>query len=169
MDKNQDLIIQSYFTVAFVTELKNNDFLNSECYRNMKFEDTFLKDNLPQIGIDNRGALLIFLYAMLVVPKELIEQELPSEFRNFNSLIEQIKSQAYSTYESDAENINYLRHIRNAVAHANVEFSENDVEFIDKNNSGSQCNIKIPLDRLGQFLEKLQKIIISYLKQNYKN
>jgi len=78
--QEDNLLIQIYFTIAFLLELKNNDFLNSEYYKNVRFEDNFVKENLPKVGIDNQGALLICLYSMLVVPKQLLEQKFPNEW-----------------------------------------------------------------------------------------
>jgi len=86
-----------------------NNFLNSEYYKNMNFVDNFVKENLPKVGIDNQGTLLIFLYTMLVVPKQLIEQDVPNEFAQLNTKVDQIKSDANSTYRQDSEKIDYIK------------------------------------------------------------
>lgn len=65
---NDNLLIQSYFTTALLTELKNAKFLESDYYKDANFEDKFVHENLPSVGIDNRGSLLIFLYTLLIVP-----------------------------------------------------------------------------------------------------
>ena len=41
--QEDNLLIQSYFTTAFLVELKNNDFLNSDYFKNMPFKDKFVK------------------------------------------------------------------------------------------------------------------------------
>ncbi len=82
-----NLLIQSYFTTAFLLELKNKDFLNSDYYKNASFEDKFVKESLPKVGIDNQGTLLMMLYTMLVVPKQLLEKDFPVEFEALNGKV----------------------------------------------------------------------------------
>lgn len=165
MDYTQEdnILIQSYFTIAFLAELKNNNFLESDCYKKLPFEDNFIKEKLPSIGIDNRGNLLITLYTMLVIPKELLSDRYPTEFAKLNNIVENIKSKANSSYRTDQKKINYIRHIRNAVAHAKVEFVNNAVEFTDENNT-EKCTIIIPLMEVGTFLTELQKIFMKYIE-----
>ena len=162
---DDNLLIQSYFTTAFLVELKNNDFLNSEYYKNMRFEDKFIKKSLPTVGIDNQGTLLMCLYTMLVVPRQLLEQEFPDEFVQLNIKVDQIKADANSTYRQDSDSIDYVRHIRNAVAHARVAFIPNEsVTFTDENNGGDRCTITIPLNNVGLFLTELQKVFMKYIE-----
>ncbi|MDL1988977.1 MAG: hypothetical protein LWX08_15305 [Deltaproteobacteria bacterium] len=168
MEYTQDdnLLIQCYFTTAFLTELKNNNFLDSEYYKNANFEDNFVKKNLPKVGIDNQGTLLIFLYTMLVVPKQLIGQDFPNEFAELNIKVDQIKSDINSTYLQDSEKIDYIRHIRNAVAHARLTFIPNEaVTFTDENNRREKCTITIPLNNVGLFLTELQKVFMKYIEK----
>ena len=170
MDYTQEdnILIQSYFTIAFLAELKNNNFLKSDCYKKMQFQDKFIKENLPSIGIDNRGNLLITLYTMLIIPKEFLFDTYPTEFEKLNDTIENIKSEANSSYKHDQKKINYIRHIRNAVAHARVEFVNNAVKFTDKNrtekNRTEKCTITIPLMNVGPFLTELQKIFMKHIE-----
>jgi hypothetical protein len=164
--QEENLLIQSYFTTALLTELHNQNFLTSEYYKNANFEDNFVKENLPSIGIDNRGTLLIFLYTMLLVPKQLIENDFPSEFAELNNKVNQIKSEANSTYRNDSETIDYIRHMRNAVAHARFTFIPNQaVTFTDENNRGEKCTITIPLNKVGFFLTELQKVFMKYIEK----
>lgn len=165
MDYTQEdnILIQSYFTIAFLTELSNNNFLKSDCYKKLRFEDNFIKENLPSIGIGNRGNLLITLYTMLVIPKELLSDRYPTEFAELNNIVENIKSEANSIYQTDQKKINYIRHIRNAVAHARVEFVDNTVKFTDENNT-EKCTITIPLMEVGTFLTELQKLFMKYIE-----
>ena len=163
--QEDNLLIQSYFTTAFIAELKNQDFLNSDYYKNVSFEDKFVKENLPSVGIDNQGTLLIMLYTMLVVPKQLLEKKFPVEFEELNGKINELKSEAKSTYRKDSEKIDFIRHIRNAVAHARVEFVPNvSVDFFDENNNGESCKITIPLPKIGLFLTELQKVFMKYIE-----
>lgn len=163
--QEDNLLIQSYFTTAFLIELKNNNFLNSDYFKNLPFEDKFVKASLPTVGIDNQGTLLMMLYTMLVVPKQLLEKEFPNEFKELNRIVDKLKSCAVSTYQKDSIEIDYIWHIRNAVAHARVGFILNvSVKFSDENNRGEKCEITFPLSNIGLFLTELQKIFMKYVE-----
>jgi len=87
--REDDLLIQSYFTTSFLVELSNNNFLQSDFYKSMKFEDKYVHQNLPSIGIGNRGCMLMCFYSLLVIPKQFLDQpEHLSEFKNLNNKIE---------------------------------------------------------------------------------
>jgi len=140
--QEDNLLIQSYITTSFLVELKNNNFLSSDYFKNLSFGDRSVKEILPQIGIDNQGALLMSLYSMLVIPKQLISDKFPTEFDDLNKKIGILKSSEQSTYKSDKIKIDYIRHIRNAVAHARVSFQPNqDVTFSDEDKI-QQCTIR---------------------------
>lgn len=162
--QEENLLIQSYFTISFLTELESNGFLKSDFFKDMRFEDVYVKSNLPSIGIANRGTLLIFLYTMLVLPKQLLEAQFPKEFENLNSSIEKIKSNSMSTYQTDKVKIDYVRHMRNSVAHTKVKFNESNVIFEDENKNGDKFSVTIPLRLFGRFLAELQKIFFAYIK-----
>ena len=74
--KEDDLLIQTYLTTEFLFELSNLKFLESPYYKNANFVDKSVHQFLPTIGIGNRGALLMTLYSLLIVPKELIEKKI---------------------------------------------------------------------------------------------
>lgn len=164
LTQENNLIIQSYMTVSFLLELKNLNFLKSDYYKHAEFQDKFIKKSLHDIGLDNQGSMLMTLYAMLVIPKQLIEHQFPDEFNNLNGVVDKIKSDAQSTYKKDSVSIDYIRHIRNAVAHAKVSFvPKTEVIFLDENNRGEQCTITIPLAKFGIFVTALQKVFFKYI------
>lgn len=166
--QEDNLLIQSYFTISLLGELNNLNFLESDYYRNANFKDKFVKENLPSVGIDNQGTLLNFLFTMLVIPKQILENKYPNEFIKLNKTIDLIKLKASSDYKFDVNGIDYVGHIRNSVAHSRVNFSPNKtVTFSDKNKSGNECKITIPLDKIGIFLTQLQKLFFSHI-QNLK-
>ena len=90
--QEDNLLLQTHITTSFLFELINQNFTNSDYYKNMYFDDIFVKDNLLKVGIDNQGTLLMILYAMLVVPKQLLEQDFPNEFAQINKIIEKVKA-----------------------------------------------------------------------------
>lgn len=162
--QEDNLLIQSYFTTAFLSELHNLDFLNSKYYKDADFQDKYVQENLPSIGIGNHGSLLMILYSLLIIPKELIESKYQTEFKDLNQFVDSIKSKANSTYKNDSPSIDYIRHIRNSVAHAKVSFnSEKEVVFLDENNNGSECTIIIPLANMEQFIKELRSIFFKHI------
>lgn len=173
LSQADNLIIQSYTTTAFLADLENIKFVETECFKNLQI-DPSIKTLLPQIHIGNRGNLLITLYSMLIIPRELIEKSFPTEFASLNGIVKSIQSNERSNYESDSKNgmIDYIRHIRNAVAHANVEFTEDSVIFLDKNIKKSKkgkertesCSITIPLSEFGKLLGELKKIFLLFIE-----
>ncbi len=166
LTQDDNLLIQTYFTTAFLGELINNNFLNSDCYKNLQFDDNYLKENLPIIGIDNQGTLLIMLYTMLVIPKQLLSQNFPDEFDELNDVVKNLNSNVESNYQSDNIQIDFIRHIRNSVAHARVTFIPNvSVTFTDENNRGEICTITIPFVKIGAFLTELQKVFMKYIEK----
>jgi hypothetical protein len=168
MEYSQDdnLLIQSYFTTALLVELKNNDFLNSESYKSLKFNDNYVKENLPLIGIDNQGTFLMIFYTMLVIPKQHISENFPNEFNELNRKAGSLILASESSYETDKNEIDYIRHIRNAVAHARVLFIPGQsVTFIDENSKGERCTITFPLCNIHIFLTCLQSVFMKYIEK----
>lgn len=135
----------------------------------MQFGSPEIKESLKSIKIDNQGNLLITLYAMLVIPKQLIEDEFKNEYSTINDFLRLNTNNTKTTYASDISSINYLRHIRNAVAHSQVSFEPNNfVEFSDKSYNKNtkkeeQFSTRLQLVKVGQFIEQLQKIHIAYI------
>ena len=167
LTQENELLIQSYSTVAFLLELKNLDFLSSDYYKNANFQDKSAQEVITRVGIDNQGSMLMVLYTMLVIPNERIKHRFPDEFDNLNNVVHTIKNdtKTQSNYKKDSVNIDYIQHIRNSVAHANLSFVPNtEVIFFDGNKSGDNCTITIPLSEFGIFLTALQNIFLKYIE-----
>ena len=171
LTQEQNLIFQSYFTTAFLVELNNNDFLKSNFFKSMKFGSPWIKDGIVNVGIDNQGLLLMTLYSMLVIPKELIQNEFKDEYDKVNKYISSVAINTHSDYDSDNPTVNYLNHIRNSVAHSRVSFKPTvSVTFSDqrknsKTNQIERFSADIPLVKFGEFLMQLQKIHLTYIEK----
>ena len=73
--------------------------------------------------------------------------------------------------ENNIENIDYLRHIRNAVAHSKCNyFNENQINYVVfKDESKSEhCSIKMKCSNVGSILTYLQILLIKYYNDNHK-
>ncbi len=172
LNKEDDLLIQGYLTIAFLSELNNLNFLHSESYKSLNFQDEFVKSNLPHIGLGNRGSLIISLYALLVLPKELYKKLFfGNQFSKINSTIKRLIKDESSNYNRDNKNcklkIDYIYHLRNSVAHGKIEFTDHTVIFKDENDRAQpkeSCRFEIELVHIGKIISELQLLIISYLK-----
>ena len=164
--QEQNLLFQSYFTVSLLAELKNNNLLGSAYYEGMTFGAPWIKDELRNIGVDNQGCAMMTLYAMLVLPREIIQQAYASDYDNINTFLQAHTQSTTTTYRSDSPSVNHLRHIRNAVAHARVEFHPNDVIiFRDANPRANETfSTELPLRHLGELIHRLQMVHIAYIQ-----
>lgn len=165
LGQEENIILQSYLTVSLLVELANNQFLKSDYYEKMAFGNPSLKPLLCQVGVDNQGSLLMVLYALLCIPKETVFDKYRMEFDKINAKIAQNAILTHTTYSSDKQgSINYVRHIRNAVAHVRVKFFEGKVQFADESKNGKESfHVEIPLSAMGGILMELQKLIYKYV------
>lgn len=172
-DEYDSFILQSLATTSLLAELSNNDYFNSEHFKNLKFKNESLKEILEISSIGNPACLQMVLYALLVIPKELEEKgQVNLRLINLNSEIDGLKISLVSTYKKEP-NFNYIRHIRNALSHGNCFFStingDKIVTFKDCNvrNKKEYCEIKISTFNVETILMSLQKILLSYFKDKY--
>lgn len=162
---NDNLLIQGYFTTALLAELKNANFLGSDHYKNMQFQDKFVQGNLPKVGIDNQGTVLMILYMLLVVPRQLLEKNFPAEFDSLNGEIERLANSTMSNYKNDAQSVDHVRHLRNSVAHARVNFKQDGtVTFHDEDGKDSVWEATFPLSNIGHLLTALQAIFMAHVE-----
>jgi hypothetical protein len=87
--RQEDLILQSYFTVSLLVELGKNQFFSSDYFKSMSFGSPDIKKFLEKNGVDNQGSAIMSLYAMLVVPCELIKDNYEDEFSEMNVFLAQ--------------------------------------------------------------------------------
>ena len=172
IEQKDDLLLQSSIMYALLAELHNDRFVTSDYFEKMNFSEPWFKTRLQKNGVGNKGFVMIALYSLLVLPKEVILNIDPTEYENIREFVKKHARNITSTYESDIPNVDFIRHIRNAVAHANVALGPNDVIiFSDKNprnsNSIEEFKCELPIDKLIDLLPKLQSIIFKYINSKY--
>jgi len=69
--ENESIFLQALSTTSLLAELHNNKFLGSEYYKKLSFSNNSLKEILELSGIGNPATMQMFLYILLVVPKEI--------------------------------------------------------------------------------------------------
>ena len=162
----ENLILQSYITTSLLVELGNNNFFASQYFESMNFGQPAIKEILRNQGIDNQGCAIMSLYAMLVVPYELIRTKHPSDFSSMNKMLLKNVRNVTTTYHDCASKSDFLYHLRNAVAHCRITFKDGDcMLFSDSNPSGKkQFQGELPLEQLSHFFHKLQGIQLKVIK-----
>lgn len=163
-----NLLLQSYYSVLFLVELRNNKLLESQYFKDMEFGVPWVKKAIESIGIDNQGSLLMSLYAMLVIPKELIFEKYPEKVNNIQRFLRSNCIIKRNDYNSDKDDIDCLRHIRNAVSHAKVEFDPQEtVTFTDTNfRSKKTIVLELPLRLVDSLLLNLQELHLMHIRAN---
>jgi len=170
LSRDDNLILQTWYTIILIKELWRSGFINSRFFDSMPFEFPFIKEEIKKINVDNQGSALMALYAMLVVPKEILKDRYSDEYEELNTFLENVTNETYSDYPEDSQGVNFFRHIRNAVAHASVEFEPDKfVTFSDTNTRKNyRFETKLPLVKLGEFIGRLQKIHVRYVTERTK-
>ena len=174
INEYESYILQALSTTSLFAELHNSNYLNSEHFKNLKFENESFKEILKYSGIGNPASLQMLLYALLVIPKELEEKgAIKLQLSNLNIEIAKLKISLHSTYTEKGV-FNYVKHIRNVLSHGNCFFSTinnqdvitfKDCSIRDKN---KHCEIVMSTYDVGNILTSIQKILLSYF-ENKKN
>lgn len=119
------------------------------------------------LNVLNESVLIAFAYMIFVIPKESSIFNDVEVDDTLNNLINQIDFSVY-TYNDDRRNVNsVIKHIRNALSHANIFFDENlDFEFYDKSMNGNEARFKMSLSNFSNFIEEVyDKQKNKYFKQ----
>ena len=175
----ESIFFQALSTTILILRLDGDGFLNSDYYKKIDNLDVFVKDVLAQSGLGNPATLQMFLYVLLVMPKEIMEKEGPGTenlWKNeINAYISNFRDICVSsTYswedQSNLSTIDFYGHIRNAVSHSRCSYSTEKntcyVTFFDQNNKKvpEKCSIKMSTGDVGLVLGKLQDLMLTYLK-----
>lgn len=164
-------LFQAVSTISLVTNLSNSNFQNSEYCANFLADDPVALFVLRESGIGNPATLQMYLYALLVAPYEVDKKhEIHLQLEELNNDINLLAFNVYSNYNYDVPKINYIKHIRNAVAHSRCNFSiENSdycVTFIDTFGNSS-CRLTMKTIDVGLILDKILNKIFKYLYTEY--
>lgn len=178
----ESMFCQALATTELLHLLSDSNFLESDYYKNLQFpaNNDILKDILKHSGIGNPATIQMFLYALLVMPKEILKN---SEFEEncgyyFNAIIIEFIYKFETHYSNEANtdlaDIDFYNHIRNSVAHSNCCYKTIEgcdyVIFKDEipSNKEQYCEITIKTADVGTLLTNLQNKMIEYLNPSLK-
>jgi len=181
LTEQESIFCQALAMTSLLVELSDRDFLNSDYYnQNIIFAEN--NDNFQKIlkasGLGNPATMQIFLYILLVMPKETLsgldDRTLNSWENALKTIVSSFSLSVTTTYpgesSSNLSTVNYYRHIRNAVSHANcvyeTEKGRTYITFKDEDTRKLyHCEIKMLTSDVGRILEVLQKQIMIYLNR----
>lgn len=179
----ENLIIQSTCNAVLLSSLSahGRSFLQSEFFKGLDFLFPKVKEMYinEQTHIGNQGMLMVCLYALLVLPKECILTKYPDNYRKVNNWIETNKWDCTDTCTYAKEGVNskefkHIRHLRNAVAHGNVEFDDSNLKqviciFSDAIKDGKiGYTLKITTGAVGELVKELIIAQQSYVEDIVK-
>lgn len=168
-----NLIVQSACTAMLLMELSHNskDFIKSDFFKNMSPNFPGVKQFLQNgdICIGNQGTVLMILYALLVLPKELISNKYKNEYQKINQEINLMKISYINTYLKDGDN--FLKHMRNALSHGKIEFDDSNQKNIlvtfNDDYKGQSFSVTFNTVNVAEISIKLLEINSQYIKDLY--
>ncbi|MBE5922494.1 MAG: hypothetical protein E7269_07060 [Lachnospiraceae bacterium] len=176
---NESILCQALAITSLLGELNNSNFLQSKYYQNLRFSGN--SENFRKIlnasGLGNPATMQMFLYVLLVMPKEILKDYAGSYGKQsemeINQLFLKLVTNVNTTYNnesnSDLTTINFYRHTRNAVSHSRCFYEMvNNVCYItfkDENpkDISKHCEFTIKTADVGCILERLQIQIMNFL------
>ena len=170
-DKNIETSLSQALTMTtLIYELHKSNFLKSDFFKNNFFKEnnpnnSNFKKILNEYGIGNTATLQMFLYILLVMPKEILNDE---QFQNeLNEKMKNLDFSIETTYPK--KNSNLYKHIRNAIAHSRCfSILENNIyylqfEDVNPKNDKHRCKIKMEISQVASMFSKVQTSIMEFL------
>lgn len=174
MNDNEFIFCQTLTNVELLNELFRREFLNSDYYKQIWADGSSNSNIFRKVmnapGLGNPAMLQMFLYGLLVMPRELVGDDFcKDEFNNEAKNYVEEYSSSYDN-EGDRSMCNYYRHIRNAVAHSKCEYVSDDkntyVIFYDQDNRNHSCQIKMKTSNVGRLFDFLRIKLMEYINDN---
>lgn len=150
LTNKESLMLQSLATCQFLSELNNNLFLESSFYGKMKFGNPQSKMIINQSGLGNPATMMMMLYGLLVVPYDLLEDEINC----LDGLVRELSVDVPKLGNS-------VVYIKEAVKNSKVEFvneGNNNFVIFDK-------GVKMEASKVGLFMNQLQILIMMYFNK----
>jgi hypothetical protein len=176
--QEHNLILQSYYTVILLNELGSVYTKGSKSFDSLNLPSP-VKRAFQEIGILNQGSALMALYALLVVPREIISDEYSDEYEAINTFLRKEGDLHQTTYKNedanDLSSIDFIRHVRNAIAHAKISFiADVSIIFSDKREARRKGNVinveeisfSLPLSKIADFLNLLRDVHLKYIQKH---
>ncbi len=164
----ENLIIQPYLIIELLFNLKKHYFISSDYFSKMNYNND-TRDLLKRTDIDNQGLIMLSLYALLVIPKEILKKTYVPDFEEINKKMSRYCQNTETNYKYKSQNIDYTFHLRNAVSHGRISFiGDSHIEFRDQKESNkivvNEFKSEIKLKDVEKLIKDLETIIHQYIK-----
>ena len=149
------------FIFNFQESLQNKPNQSIQEYFN-QFKNRNELDNID-FNLKNQGMVLMLLYGLLVIPREIWERTDTTYFQGISIHHFEFTIQPESTIDTSL----FIRMMRNAISHANfeIDYQANSYKFWNINNNGQRTfEVKISHEGLGCFLTEIGKYYINEVK-----
>ena len=184
LTQNESTFCQALAMTSLLSELSGHNFLESDYYQNLCFSgnNDFIKKILKDSGLGNPATMQMFLYALLVMPKEILDKldkaYLDKCANQIDHLVSSKATKITTTYNNEQStnltSIKFYAHIRNAVSHSKCSYDvvngECYVTFKDQLPRDPQqyCEFTLKTADVGSILETLQKQLMDFLNTQWK-
>ena len=165
INSDLNILIQANSVSYLLIALKQNNFLKSNYYNSEFNLSSDIRKIFNQVDIDNQGCLLMILYTILLMPKEIFFQNFKTDFISLADFMDNEQSiKITSTNNKKIRKEDYIRHLRNSIAHSSVSFIPNEsVTFSDSHKGKSVVTIEIPLNKIPDILSILFEILKKFM------
>ena len=165
INSDLNILIQANSVSYLLIALKQNNFLKSNYYNSEFNLSSDIREIFNQVDIDNQGCLLMILYTILLMPKEIFFQNFKTDFISLADFMDNEQSiKITSTNNKKIKKEDYIRHLRNSIAHSSVSFIPNEsVTFSDSHKGKSVVTIEIPLNKIPDILSILFEILKKFM------
>lgn len=182
LEEYDAILMQNLSMVRLLDVLHKNNFVNSDYFDKLGFNDDAHKVVLKKVGINNTSTLLLMLFLLLNQVKKLEEKGVKLNTIVLNNFIKT----RVTSISSDVENLNFefdcVKFIRNSVSHCNTKFKhEKDYleVFFTSNVHINIPNVKKKVKRkitisltghdVGELIDLIYMVIAKYLNNKYHN
>jgi hypothetical protein len=163
----ENLIIQPYLIIELLFNLKKHHFISSDYFSKMNYNND-TRDLLKRTDIGNQGLIMLSLYAMLVIPKEILKKTYVPDFEEINKKMSRYCQNTETNYKYKSQNIDFTFHLRNAVSHGRISFiGDSHIEFKDQRVADkkvvNEFKSEIKLKDVIELINDLETIIHQYI------
>lgn len=150
------------FLFQFDEQLNQNPEMSiSDFFQNFRTDQGIQNHNF--YNTKNQGTIILLMYGLMVVPREIWEKE-NTRFP-FTTREKFIISSP--TDKDNLDTLNFLRLLRNSLAHANfsIDANTNRLRFWNNDNNGNKnFEVEISFGDLGEFTAEVGKYYINEVK-----
>ncbi len=135
MSQNKMKLGRCLSSAALFIKLCESDYLNTEHYKNLEFDQPVLKPFIDEFGLNNPSIYQMILYTLLIVPKDILPAKyyykMDQEYYYLNMTINRIVIEQHSNFNYDKSVPKHIFHIINSILKGRCQYiTENKREYM---------------------------------------